>query len=355
MGDNSIYDSEILNERGYKLVYSDIKPNRKQPINIVTSLKNGATKSFMNHAEISQNFDGLIASHRTHKEHNEYNPLNHRGIFRLLKDYAREKKRIVPKSHTNSVFFDTRYEICPNNVSHLINAIVPCIYLLKQLLGKNVVVIIRRLHSNIFRSFLEYFEIDYWETSRTHRLEYCQLYGTRGLALYPILSIFDTSPLSLIPNSPLYGMSKTLKSSTSHNEFQKIFINRQDERALENSNEVNLLVQSYGFKSIYMEDFTPEEQFRIVANAQEVISIHGAGMAFMPFNTSIQKVIELFPPGVQHQFFPVLMNGTVNNYYQLIPSYSMSTPLKGWSEVESQKQKSFSVNLDHLSTVLAYE
>ena len=69
-------------------------------------------------------------------------------------------------------------------------------------------------------------------------------------------------------------------------------------RNRELKNEIKLIKQlrMIGFDSLYFEDFSPLEQIALMANAEVMVSHHGAGFANMLFTSPNTHVIEIGSP-----------------------------------------------------------
>jgi hypothetical protein len=90
---------------------------------------------------------------------------------------------------------------------------------------------------------------------------------------------------------------------------EKVFIARKSTRFLLNDDEITKLLESRGFTKYYFEDIPVSQQFQIMANACQIVAIHGAalapmalnkrGLALAPGNLSGLKLVELFGPGYQ--------------------------------------------------------
>jgi capsular polysaccharide biosynthesis protein len=63
-------------------------------------------------------------------------------------------------------------------------------------------------------------------------------------------------------------------------------------RHIINEEEVIICLQKYGFKDIYFEDFSFEQQVNIAYNSKYLVSIHGAGLTNMMFMQKGSKVLE---------------------------------------------------------------
>jgi hypothetical protein len=88
---------------------------------------------------------------------------------------------------------------------------------------------------------------------------------------------------------------------------EKVFISRRSTRALQNEKEVWQLLEGRGFRKYYFEDVPVAEQLQVVANARQVVAIHGAALGAIVFNKrgvapvaegrGGVQLIELFGPG----------------------------------------------------------
>ena len=77
----------------------------------------------------------------------------------------------------------------------------------------------------------------------------------------------------------------------------KIYINRNNAklRKISNHNEVEQLLESQGFKSVILENYSFLEQVSILKNAKYVIGVHGAGLANAMFMKENGALLELSP------------------------------------------------------------
>lgn len=87
---------------------------------------------------------------------------------------------------------------------------------------------------------------------------------------------------------------------------KRVFLSRRGERALENEDVITRLLKAEGYSTAYPEDHSPEAQFALFAQADEVVAIHGAGLAPLLYRRSDApplKVVELLPVGHTDMFF----------------------------------------------------
>lgn len=85
-----------------------------------------------------------------------------------------------------------------------------------------------------------------------------------------------------------------------------IYVSRQKSgtRKFVNGNEVENLLEKYGFTTFFLEDMTFEQQIKLFADAKVVVSMHGGGLANLIFATQGAKVLEIFPEEAFKYKFP---------------------------------------------------
>jgi capsular polysaccharide biosynthesis protein len=76
---------------------------------------------------------------------------------------------------------------------------------------------------------------------------------------------------------------------------ERIYISRQksSRRRVTNEEELQHLLEGYGFSIVYNEDYTFFEQVALYSNAKYLVSIHGAGMTNMLFMKANSTILEL--------------------------------------------------------------
>jgi hypothetical protein len=62
---------------------------------------------------------------------------------------------------------------------------------------------------------------------------------------------------------------------------EKIYVSGKVSRTVSNEPEITDLLESRGFQKVSFEDIPVSEQWRVFGNAREIVSIHGAAMAFL--------------------------------------------------------------------------
>ncbi|WP_417243682.1 glycosyltransferase family 61 protein [Celeribacter sp.] len=118
----------------------------------------------------------------------------------------------------------------------------------------------------------------------------------------------------------------------------KAFVSRRATRTLENEAEVSQFLRTKGFVTLYVEDLSAADQFRLFNTAREVVAIHGAGLAPLLYThakTRPARLIELMPCGHMTDVYRVMatqlgirwtgVRGRIKPDY-IAPAYDLSQP-----------------------------
>ncbi len=103
---------------------------------------------------------------------------------------------------------------------------------------------------------------------------------------------------------------------------QRIYVSRsrQKARRIFNEKKVVELLSAYGFKTVYFEELTLEQQVGMVSSAKYFISSHGANMTNLLFLPKGAKVLELIREDVPNFCYWQLASiSGMDYYYQLCP------------------------------------
>jgi len=234
----------------------------------------------------------------------------------------------------------------PNNIAHLLIEIIPYYMIAREAVGPEIRML---LHSvgEPFSSLLKRFHVScIWEDRRVTG-EIVKISGTRGLAVHDLLRTFECSGISFAPD--VYA---NIDVGTGPR-FERVFLARRAPRNLENQMEIESITNKYGYTTIFMEDYSVQEQIGIGAQARHVVAIHGAAMSFLLMNKSIDSLIEVFPPNVYHQLFPVSLGHRVIRYEQIISDFDPKIAHCGWEAISYFKSRKFSLNGPLLNKVLS--
>jgi hypothetical protein len=251
--------------------------------------------------------------------------------------------------HTPAVclgyYLDTRHRE-PNNIAHLLQTFVPEYLLAKEAL-EEVAFVSRPLLPRM-QELLAWFGIDPICTNRPVYGHAASLWLSRGLAQYPIETELICPSLTLMTD--VYADRAQRTSGP-----RRIFLSRKGERSLTNGAEVNALLETHGYQTIYLEEFSIAEQVSMTQAAEHVVAIHGAAMAYLVLSSGVRSVIELMPPNVYTDHFPQLIGNKVQRYCQLIPAFDEVVQFSGWPEITKYKQRPFAVDLDQLERALTQD
>jgi hypothetical protein len=250
---------------------------------------------------------------------------------------------ILPAVRLPMPLLDTR-SIEPNNIAHLLFEIVPWYLYAKSAVGPDVALMTRKVNEQ-FRSLLDAFHIAPIFEDRKVRANAVKVRGARGLSVYD-LPTFDCPVITCVPD-----VYSEFDFSTSQ-QFERVFMARRGQRSLKNHAEVESLASSYGYKTIFMEDYSVADQLSIGAHARHVIALHGAAMSYLVFNKHIDSVIELFPAHVHHEYYPVCLGPRVKSYHQIIPDFDRAVMHSGWDAIFHCKSQAFSVDVELLERLL---
>jgi hypothetical protein len=89
----------------------------------------------------------------------------------------------------------------------------------------------------------------------------------------------------------------------------RLFLSRRGTRVLSNEAEVAAFLAARGYRTVYAEDHSPAEQFRLFARAEAIVAIHGAALAPLLYrapDAPLRQLVELFPPGHMTTVFRIV-------------------------------------------------
>ena len=106
----------------------------------------------------------------------------------------------------------------------------------------------------------------------------------------------------------------------------KVYISRGKarRRKIANENELNEVLEEYGFETINFEDYSFEQQVKIARGTRYLISNHGAGLSNMLFMRSGSSLLELrhIADKLNNCFFALASALNIKYFYQLCQSVS---------------------------------
>ena len=106
------------------------------------------------------------------------------------------------------------------------------------------------------------------------------------------------------------------KSAKKNSIEKKLYIKRPTgvRRAIDNADEVENLLLGFGFKSVFMEGLTIDEQAHLFSQADVIVAQHGGALTNLVFARPGTKVVEIFGPHV-YPFYYGLANLCGLEYY----------------------------------------
>lgn len=99
-------------------------------------------------------------------------------------------------------------------------------------------------------------------------------------------------------------------------------------------------------------------QIRIAISAKNIVAIHGAAMAYLLLSKNIKSIIEIFPPNVHHEYFPLILDtkkdSKIESYTQIIASFDKKIQCAEWDDIFRFKNAPFSLDLHLLEIALSH-
>lgn len=89
----------------------------------------------------------------------------------------------------------------------------------------------------------------------------------------------------------------------------KVFLSRRDTRVLSNAPEIEALLAERGFRTVYPETLSVSDQLRLFRQAEEMVAIHGAGLAPLLYCTpdaGPRCLVEILPAGHMTDVYRVM-------------------------------------------------
>jgi hypothetical protein len=98
---------------------------------------------------------------------------------------------------------------------------------------------------------------------------------------------------------------------------RKFFLDRRVGRHLLNGEEVRSFLRKNGYMTVYSEDLSPAEQLALFIGAEDIVAIHGAGLAPLMYRMPGDgpfRLVEVLSPGLMSGFFLSLTEGLPVDY-----------------------------------------
>lgn len=124
---------------------------------------------------------------------------------------------------------------------------------------------------------------------------------------------------------------------------KRVFLSRKDSRILSNSPEIETILARRGYETLYPETLTPGDQIRLFLQAEDMVAIHGAGLAPLLYCTpdrGLKRLVEILPCGHMTDVYRVMagqvgcawigVRGRLKPEY-VAPAYALDRPFREYS------------------------
>ncbi|MFC3169180.1 glycosyltransferase family 61 protein [Paracoccus fontiphilus] len=92
-------------------------------------------------------------------------------------------------------------------------------------------------------------------------------------------------------------------------EPKRIFLARRKQRAISNQAQIEALLHPLGYSTVYPEDLPISDQFRLFNTAEQIVAVHGAGLApllYRHLESPLRYLVEILPCGHMTDFFRLM-------------------------------------------------
>lgn len=143
-----------------------------------------------------------------------------------------------------------------------------------------------------------------------------------------------------------------LKEQVNIKKVSRLYVSRQrsQQRMFENAKEIEYIIRSHSFETIYLEDYQLAEQRFLFHYADCILSIHGAGLSNLIFCKEGTKVIEIFPPNFIKHYYWFIAEILNLDYHPILGERRSSPKLHMIAENVSLNPKNFQNKLEALLT-----
>jgi hypothetical protein len=336
---------------GVKIIQEEVAPPVTSIPVAVHYAESGVQKTMTAHMKLPTYFDGITVS-VVHEvlpglPMPQVTPSSLRNAARFGYHIARRAEAAIrsPREMRKPVFDTRGWE--PNNFAHLLLDLIPYSLYVRQAVGPEVVIVFQKLGTR-FRELLDIFGVVPVFERRRIEADVVKISGTRGLAVYELdpRTTFDCPGICFVPGA------YTEMDFSSSAKFERVFLARRGARSLLNQTEVEETVARFGYRTVFMEDYSLQEQLSIGAQVKHVVAIHGAAMAFLIMSKRIDSIVEFLPANNYAAGFPVALGSRVERYEQIIPSFDRNVQHIGWPAIVSFKNSPFAVDTSLLQKLL---
>lgn len=245
---------------------------------------------------------------------------------------SRTKGLVSRQISTDKYIFDARRG-SPENWAHLLDDLLPLMLFLCDRLdipvNKVLFVIPPKTPAYILKVLAE-LGIEALQSNLRPRGMWMRATVTPYRSLRAIRAQWAAAPLARAMMTPLIAQG-------SPDQPRRIFVSRRKTRALENEAEIEACLTSRGYETVYPEDLSVPDQLRLFRDAEDIVAIHGAGLAPM---------IYAQPGGRLRQLVEILPCGHMTDNFRGLPM-RWGSPGSGCGGGSSRNMSRGSINLIH--------
>jgi hypothetical protein len=227
----------------------------------------------------------------------------------ILKQYLFNKRVVLPANKTYILFYD--FWSSANYYHWLVDA-MPRLLSVTDLLAQESYSLL--LPQNCPKYILQ--SLSYFNIKNITYIKIGQFLQAENLLLpYYLAGSGHIHPTKVFEVKQYFIANKSIQTNS-----ERIYVSRsrQKARRVINENEVIDVVKSLGFKVVYFEDYSFNEQVLIGLNTKIMISSHGANLTnlmFMPEKSKVLELIRFDKPNFCYWALSYTVN--VDYYYQL--------------------------------------
>lgn len=212
-----------------------------------------------------------------------------------------------PLTMESAVTIDLRYKF-PGNWAHALTNHLPLSILIADLLELEYSEISLIFPLGISQNILQIFRLSGFNTINTDNPVFsrnCQFHLTPWISLRGTRADIIRNGLSHCP------LIKQLQASPKL--YDKLYVARRNTRAIINETEIDEYLTRFGYKKVYMEDFSALDQLSLIFHAESIVAVHGAALGpqiFKVFSGKPYKLLEIFSPAHITDVYRVISHQT---------------------------------------------
>lgn len=236
-------------------------------------------------------------------------PVMNQWYLTHLPEYYSQLRRCFYKTQRKegTYYLILQLYAATGNYYHWIHDILQKFYLILERLPKDITFIVPH-HLKEW----QYEALDAIGIPRDRLLPYSgrEVWELESLYFSPLTALndYDTPGANEWVQNQFYQAYHVDVSSSDQTEFVYVSRSLAPGRRIINEAEVQDVLQSYGFKTYFLEKMTLREQVQLFARAKTVVAPHGAGLTNLMFSQPGTRVLEIFEPSTIPSFFWSLSN-----------------------------------------------